>query len=254
MTKETYSHSKLDVLRKCMLLFKYKYLDKLIEEKDKSATDFGEVCHYIAETYTGTGKSELLTLYKNKLKEFTLTEFYTNKMKLALTNIHVFYKNYLENSEIVEIKKEDNITVNLNEEIDLTGKIDLFIKYKSGKVKILDYKTSKAKNSNHTNQLSMYKFLINKKYDIPYDMMETEIVYLALENLTKKGEIVLNEGIENIIIPYDVSETDVYCLTEEIKQLHNAIKNSKDKNIWECNPTWFNCTYCGYNKICPNKY
>jgi hypothetical protein len=251
---DTYSHSKLEILRKCFLLFKYKYLDKLPEVQDKSATDFGEVCHFIAENYKGTGKIELETLLKQKLtKEYKLTDFYKNKIPLALKNIHAYNKLFSD-PEIEFVNKELDLTIPLNDAISLTGKIDIMIKYKNGKYRIVDYKTSKAKNANHTNQLSMYKLLIHKKFGIKYEDMQTDIVYLALENITKKGERVLNEGLENIILPYDVDEMDVNCLIMEIESLHNKIKLSKDKNVWNCNPTWFNCTYCGFKHICDKKF
>lgn len=251
---QTYSHSKLEILRKCFLLYKYKYIDKLKDIQDRSATDFGEVCHFIAENYKGTGRKELETLLKQKLtKEYKLTDFYKNKLPLALKNIHTYNK-LLSDASIESVEHELDLTFPLNDEISLTGKIDLMIKYKNGKCRIVDYKTSKAKNANHTNQLSMYKLLINRKFGIKYDDMSTDIVYLALENITKHGDLVLNEGLENIILPYEVDEMDINCLIMEIESLHNKINISKDKNIWNCNPTWFNCTYCGYKHICDKKF
>lgn len=250
-----YSHSKLEILRKCFLNYKYKYVDKLDDEQDRSAADFGEVCHIISEKYNGTGKKELLSLYKEITKQkYVLNEFYIKKIPLALKNIHTFYTNYLNDPNVVDIKRESDILINLNETIQLNGKIDLIITYKNNRVKIIDYKTSKAKNANHTNQLSMYKLLIHKKYNIPYDLMDTEIIYLALNAETKYGEKVLNEGIENIKLPYSITETDIFCLISEIEQIDNMIKLSTEKNDWKSNPTWFNCTYCGYNKICPKKF
>jgi hypothetical protein len=100
---DTYSHSKLEVLRKCFLQYKYKYVDKLEEEQDRSATDFGEVCHYIGEMYKGTGKKELLELFKSKVPgEYQLNDFYKHKIPLALKNIHTYSK-YLTDASIESV-------------------------------------------------------------------------------------------------------------------------------------------------------
>jgi len=254
---ENYSHSRLDILRKCFLNYKYKYEDKLPEVQDKTASDFGEVCHLISENYRGGGKPEILHHYRSLVPtKYKLNEYYTNKLPIAFKNISSIYNKYLKDDNILEIKRETDLNLNvvLTEEISINGKIDLFIKYKTGRIKIIDYKTNKAKRNNYTNQLSMYKLLIHKTFDVPYDMMDTDIVYLALDDKTKQGDIILNTGSENIIHPYDITDTDVYCLTEEIKELHNKIKISRDKKEWSSNPTWFNCTYCAFCDNCPKRY
>lgn len=252
--EQNYSHSKLEVIRKCFLQFKYKYIDKIQEEKDTSATDFGNVCHLIAENYTGTGKEELISLYKKYKKDFTITEFYENKVKLALKNIHSYYIKELKNPEIESIQKEISLETNLTPEIKINGKIDILIKYKNGKYKIVDYKTSKKKNADHTNQLSMYQLLLHKVYNIDYKHFTNGILYLALEGSDKYGNIILNEKYENILLPYEIDESDVVCLTNEIQQIHETVKKCIDKNEWSCNPTWFNCTYCGFNNNCDKKF
>lgn len=252
---DSYSHSKLDILRKCFLQYKYKYIDKLEAEKDTIATDFGEVCHLISEHYTGSGKVELLKLYKNLVPEkYKLIEKYVHKVPLALKNIHAYNTKILKHKDVVEVNNELNLKTQLTEEIEINGKIDVLIKYKNGRYKVVDYKTSKAKRNDYTNQLAMYKLLIHTNYNIPYDQMDAEIVYLALDGETKYGEIVLNEGVENIISTYNIEETDIYCLISEIEHLHKCVKTSLDKNDWSCKPTWFNCTYCDYKNKCDKRF
>lgn len=252
----SYSHSKLEVIRKCLLLYKNKYIDKLEGEQDKSATDFGEVSHSIAENYKGTGKQELLDLYKGLVKEkYKLTDFYVKKIPLSLKNIHTFHKTIIEDESVEWVKRELDLKAKLTDDIEINGKIDILIKYKNGRYKIGDYKTSKSsKYGDHTNQLAMYKLLLNKNYDIPYSSMDSDIIYIALDGEDKYGNIILNEGLENIIKPYDVTASDIYCLEEEIKSIHNMILKNMDTNIWKENPTWFNCTYCQYSKICTKKF
>ena len=211
---QKYSHSLLDVARKCMTLYKFKYVDKIkLKNEDTSAADFGSFVHEVAERYKGSGRDELLAL-----------------------------------------KHESDITIPLNEELSLTGKIDIVV-IKDGRYRIVDYKTSKSnKYGDHSNQLAMYMLLLNRKYGISYDKMDCEIIYLALDSMTKKGEAVPNEGYKNISKVYKLEEMDVECLLSEIDMINKRIKKSIDKGEWAANPTWFNCTYCDFHTICPHKF
>lgn len=250
-----YSHSKLEVARQCMLKFKFQYIDKIkVEEEDKSASDFGSCIHEIAEKYKGGGKVELLALYHELVPaKFPLTEFYKKKASLALKNVHAYWKAFL--SEGCEkVTHEADLTVDLSDNIVLNGKIDLIIE-KNGRMRVVDYKTNKSKEfANHTHQLAMYMLLLNRKYKIPFEKMDCEIIYLALDDKTKKGVEVLNEGYENISKIYHLDETDVDCLISEIESIHGRIQKSIDKNEWKANPGKFNCTYCAYNKLCEKKW
>lgn len=255
-----YSHSKLDVARKCMRLFKFQYIDKIKVDSDTIATDFGGLMHDIAEHYTGGGKSELLALYHKlcpsqypKIED----EGYRKRIPVALKNIHLFWEENLKGVPIDDIKAEDDIPIKLNDEIDLTGKVDLTIlDEKTGRVRIIDYKTSKSKKyADHENQLAMYMLLLNRKYDIPYDVMDCEIIYLSMADKEKDGTPVENIGYENMSKPYrELCEADVELLLEEIENIHHRIKRSIKTGKWTASPGWFNCTYCPYADMCEDNY
>lgn len=251
--KPQYSHSSLDLFRKCPMSFKFKYIDKLPSIENKEASDFGSVCHYIAEKYRGGGKEQLLKLYREMVpSEFKLTEKYKKKVPLALKNIHEHWKKEL--SKCKNIRREEEITVSLNDDINLTGKIDVIIETPNSH-KIIDYKTSKSNRfSNHTNQLSMYMLLTNKKYNIPYDKMKVGVVYLALDPKDKYGKKILNEGFENISKEYEITESDVECLKNEIMAIHDKIQLYKNTASWTTNPTKFNCDYCGHKHLCNKRF
>jgi RecB family exonuclease len=252
-----YSHSSLDIARTCMLRYKYKYIDKLkIKIEDKSAADFGSVMHEIAENYKGSGREELLKLYRERVpSKYQLTDFYKAKIPVALKNIHEFWKVVLSSDLVESIKHEEDLSIDFLKDIKLVGKIDIVIKTKDGRYRIVDYKTSKSRQyADHTNQLAMYMYLLNKSQDIPYDKMDCEICYLALDAMTKKQEPVKNEGYENISKVYKLEESDVTCLISEIEMIHKRIQKSIAKGEWSHNPTWFNCTYCDYNTICDKKF
>lgn len=247
-----FSHSKLNTVRKCMKLFHYKYILKEIGEEDDDPKNFGNLIHKIAENYTGGGKKVLLKLYNQFKDKYDFDmKTYKKRLKLALKNIHTFWK---ENLQDTEFKTEQEITENFIDDISLTGKIDVMITV-DNKVRIIDYKTSKStKYDDHTDQLAMYMFLIHKKYDIPYENMECEIVYLSLVDEDKKGNVVLTEGYENISRVYSVDESDVAMLGEEIEAINHRIQRALRTDKWIARPSWFNCTYCPYKDLCDEKW
>lgn len=253
MEKESYSHSKLDVARGCMKAFKYQYIDRLKGISDTSATDFGEVCHYIAEHYKGGGKEELLHLYHSVVpSKWILKPEYKKRVVVALKNIHEHWKHALYNIDPEKVHTEGEVVVDLNSEISLNGKIDLFIQ-NGDKIIVKDYKTNKSsEGKSHRNQLAMYMLMLHLKFKIPFDVIDTEIVYLALEEFDKKGNPVLNEGIEHIIAKESVDESDVECLKTEILTIHAQIQKNKATGKWKPKPSW-KCKWCKFNNICEDK-
>jgi predicted RecB family nuclease len=251
-----YSHTKLDVARKCMLMYKFQYVDKIKIDGDTAASDFGSLIHGIAEEYKGGGKIELLALYHKGIETYKLTDFYKAKVPLALQNVHEYWKAILANEEVVkEVKHESDITVPLNETLTLNGKIDIVIEQKNGRFRIVDYKTNKSNAyANHNNQLSMYMLMLNKKYGIPYDKMDCEVVYLAMDAENKKGDKIKNSGYDNISKIYKLEECDVECLISEIETIDKAIEKSIAKNEWKARPGKFACTYCPFNPLCDKKW
>ena len=139
-TPYCYSHSKLEVARMCFLKFKYKYIDHMEIIEDKSAANFGEVMHYIAEHYTGNGKDELVKLYHDLVPEkIQLTEDYKKRIPTALKNIHSHYHQIIKEMPKENVKREGEITLELNKEVSLTGKIDLVLHKNDGTCTISDY-------------------------------------------------------------------------------------------------------------------
>lgn len=253
-----YSHSKLDVARKCMLCFKYKYIDKLKDKQESTASEFGNLVHSISEEYSGGGKEVLLKLYHKYKDKYKISDEYKKKIPLALKNIHAYWVAFLSKEEKEKIKHEldfKTTPIKLKEDISLIGKIDIYIECKNGRYRIVDYKTNKNnKFSNHTSQLSLYMLLLNRLHGIPYDQMDCEVIYLSMDESDKYGNPILNEGYENISKIYKLDELDVECLTSEIFQIDERIKKSIDTGKWKSNPTKFNCTYCDFKDICPEKW
>jgi len=246
------SHSKMDVARQCMKKFCYQYIEKveIDEDQDTSAADFGSCIHEIAENYTGGGKEELLALYHKFVpSKYIISEEYKPKIALALKNLHQYFSKFLKTQKKHE--NELNVKLELNEKIMLTGKIDIFIEKNDGKWRVVDYKTKKSnKFFDPTDQLAMYMLMMNKKYNIPLEDIDCEIVYLSMDWEDKKGNKILNEGYENIAKVYKVTENDVRLLEREISVLYKRIQKNQETGEWLSNPSWFNCTFCPYKSMC----
>lgn len=247
-----FSHSKLDVVRQCLKKYHFKYEIRLQVDEDEEHLKFGNLCHDVAEHYTGGGKKQLLKLFKklHKTYDFKLCD-YKERLKIAMANIHHFWKANLKETKW---EPEQEITVDITDDIRVTGKVDVLIFY-GNRVRIIDYKTNKSKKyANHTNQLAMYMYLVHNKYGISYDKMECEIVYLSLMPQEKDGTEVLNEGYENIHKKYDLDASDVAVLLEEIEAIHHRIQRARKNDKWRSNPTWFNCTFCPFSEHCDEKF
>lgn len=252
-----FSHSKLDVARSCWKKFKYQYIDHAKGIETRDAADFGEVCHYISENYKGNGKEELLALYHSYLKEkkIVLNSEYKKRVPLALKNIHSHWENVLKGLPLDNIKKEENVEIQLTETIKLNGKIDILIKRLDSTYLISDLKTSKNnKYADHRNQLSMYMLLLHKKYNIPYEDMDTDIIYLSMVPEDKNGNKILNEGYENIHKIYKLDEVDVECLISEIQTIEQQIIRNKERDQWKAKPTKFGCGFCKFKHLCKDKF
>jgi RecB family exonuclease len=250
------SHSKKELANKCMKQFFYKYIEKVeLEDEvvDTSASDFGSCIHEIAENYTGGGKEELLALYHKLVpSKYVIADHYKKKIGTALKNVHTYYVNFLKKQKGYE--HELDLTVDFNDDIVLTGKIDIKIDKDDGKVRVVDYKTKKSMTFyDPTDQLAMYMLMLNLKYGIPLEDIDCEIVYLSLDPEDKKGNQILNEGYENIAKVYNVSVEDVEILKREIMVLLKRINKNKKTGEWLPQPSWFNCTYCPYKKICEDR-
>lgn len=234
-----------------MKMLKFKYVDKIkMTQDDTSSGDFGNAMHEIAENYKGGGKDELLTLYHQLVQgKYEINDYYRKKIPIALKNIHSYFKKFLlkQKSYVSEL----DLTVPLDDEITLTGKIDVYVETNDNRIRVVDYKTKKSyKWYDPKEQLAMYMLILNIDRGIPLKNIDTEIVYLSLDEEDKYGNKYENVGYENVAKCYDVDEEDVILLKREISVLRKRIKKNLKSGEWLSTPTEFNCTYCDYNSIC----
>lgn len=245
------SHSRLVVSRTCMKQFNYAFIEKIeAKDDDTSAADFGNLIHEIGEFYNGEGKSWLIGMFHKLVpSKYKLSDDYKKKVPLALKNLHNYYMLNIKGYEQTT-KRELPVKYELTPKIKLTGKIDILIEKNDRKI-VVDYKTKKSyKWYDPKDQFAMYMLLLNKKMGIPFKDIDCEIVYLCLDGEDKRGNIILNEGIENILKSYKVVEKDVILLEREIMTLYNKVTKSKETGKWLASPDLFACKYCKFNKIC----
>lgn len=243
------SHSRLEVSRTCMKQFNYAFIEKIeAKDDDTSAADFGSLIHEIGEFYNGEGKAWLIGMFHKLVpSKYKLSDAYKQKVPLALKNLHTYYMNRIHGNDA---KREIAIRYQLADDIKLTGKIDVLLHQDVRKI-VVDYKTKKSnKFYDPTDQFAMYMLLLNKQMGIPLKDIDCEIVYLCLDGEDKRGNLILNKGIDNILKTYKVGEKEVLLLEREIKTLYNKVNKSKASGIWIASPDAFACKYCKFNKIC----
>ncbi len=151
------------------------------------AAEYGLNAHTIAEL-----------MYKDEIKYSDLNcddkRIYENVLSI---------RNELEKLRFRQVDAEKSVIININDmfndinyELKFYGKIDAIFSSDS-RYLIIDYKTDKNKNNAHEHviQLAAYKLLFSKAYNIPEDMIDTAIAYIAL-----RGNI--NTGIMDKAIMY----------------------------------------------------
>ncbi|MEK6875116.1 MAG: PD-(D/E)XK nuclease family protein [Nanoarchaeota archaeon] len=251
----TYSYSRISTFEQCPLKFKFKYIDKIIPEVEKTIeAHLGESVHSTLEwLYTNIIKDiipsveELIKYYskkwleeKNKLailkKEFD-EEHYFNKGVKFLVNYYM--RNHPFDENILDIEKKIEILIHEEaeggKEHKLIGFIDkLNYNEKTGEYEIHDYKTAdflpdkeKIKNDK---QLAIYSMAIKEIYGKDKKVC---LVWHYLAHDTKICSTKTDEHIENIKKE----------ILELIKKIEATEKFHPQKSKL--------CDWCEYHPICP---
>jgi putative RecB family exonuclease len=179
-----YSHSKLSTFEQCPLKFKYRYIDKIIPEIEKSIeSHLGTAVHEVLEwiytevkdnqkvptldnvivCYTEAwqkGYSEKLVIVK---KEITAKDYFNKGIQFL---IDYYSKHEPFNDGTIEIEKEISIELNGHK---ITGFIDRLVhNIETGEYEIHDYKTANSLPSKEKieedRQLALYSIAIKEKF------------------------------------------------------------------------------------------
>ncbi|MFA5953282.1 MAG: PD-(D/E)XK nuclease family protein [Candidatus Pacearchaeota archaeon] len=247
-----YSHSRLSTFEQCKLKYKFKYIDKLTPDFEKSI-----------EAHLGTCVHDTLEwLYSNVLNDFIpeldrIIEFYTNKWQEDYKeNFKVVRKDakpedyfskgikflvdyYLKNSPFqdgtIDVEKEVYIILDETSPHKIKGFIDrLVFNKEKNRYEVHDYKTaSSLPNPNkfeNDRQLALYSLAIKQTYG--YDK-EIILIWHYLDHNKRIESKRTNEQLEN--------------LRKQTIELIEKIEKTKE---FPPEPSAL-CDWCEYRDQCP---
>jgi len=248
----TYSHSRLSTFEQCRLKYKYRYIDKIKPEIEKTIESLlGSIVHEVLEYLYEEIKKEkipsmddILIIYINKWKEGynekivivknNLSEKdYFNKGINFLVTYYTRHRPFDDNT----LETEKRIDVNLDEEKNykIIGYVDrISYNIKNKEYEIHDYKTanslpSKEKIENDR-QLALYSIAIKEIFGKEKNVC---LVWHYLAHDKKICSRRTNEQLEQ--------------LKKEIISLINKIESTKE---FPSNKSIL-CNWCEYKSTCP---
>jgi len=246
-----YSHSRISTFEQCPLKFKYKYIDKIKPEIEKTIElHLGSVIHNTLEwIYNNV---EELTLKIDKIMEHYTQEWqkeFSDKIRIVkegLTARDYFNKGiqflvdyYGRHSPFKDgtIECEKGILIKLDEEgtYELQGFIDrLVYNLATGEYEVHDYKTANKlptqEEADKDRQLALYSMAIKEIYGKDKEVI---LVWHYLAHNTKITSKRTNEQLEQL-----KKETQ-----ELIKKIESTREFLPQKSAL--------CNWCEYKPICP---
>ncbi len=248
----TYSHSRLSTFEQCPLKYKFRYIDKIkpeieksieahlgtsvhntlewiynsIKENPKSPPSLDEIISYYIQSWQKDWTNEILIVKK----QYTPKD-YLNKGIQFLADY--FQENYPFLDGTIECEKK--ITIDLDENTKIQGFVDRLVhNIETGEYEIHDYKTANTlptqEKMDQDRQLALYSIAIKEIYG------EDKEVKLVWHYLAYNHKIISRRTQEQL-----------EKLKEETKNLINQIENTKEfvpnKSIL--------CEWCEYKNICP---
>lgn len=247
-----YSYSKLNTFEQCSLKYKYKYIDRIIPEIEKTIeTHLGKTVHTTLEwLYTQVIKNKIPTIdeviayysttweenYKPEIliirKELTAKEYFNNGIKFLL---EYYTKHYPFDDNTLELEKR--IMINLDElgEYKLQGFIDRLVhNLEKDEYEIHDYKTAnnlpRQEQIDNDKQLALYSIAIKELFGQEKKVI---LIWHYLAHNTKICSQRSNEQLQQL-------KEDTISL---IKQIESTIEFPANKTIL--------CDWCEYKNICP---
>ena len=247
-----FSHSKLSTFEQCKLKYKFRYIDKIIPDIDKTIeSHLGSVVHSTLEwLYTEIKKNKLPTIddvivnysenwkedYEEEIpimrKDMTVNDYF-NKGIQFLINYYTKHKPFDDNT----IAIEKGIIFNLDKEgkYKIRGFIDrLVYNLKTQEYEVHDYKTSgrlpKDESIEKDRQLALYSIAIKEEFN-----HEKRVIlvwhYLAFNKkiISKRTDDQLNQLKEETL---------------------NLIKEIESTTVFPPKKSPL-CNWCEYKPICP---
>ena len=246
-----YSHSKISTFEKCPLKFKYRYIDKIIPEIEKSI-----------EAHLGTAVHDTLEWLYSKVKEKTIPSidetivFYSKKWQedfskdIKIVNQEFTHKDYFNkgiqflieyytkhhpfDDGTIELEKKILLDLDENNEYKIIGYIDRLVKnLQTGEYEIHDYKTAnnlpRQEDIDNDRQLALYAIAIKQLFG---HEEEVSLVWHYLAHNKKITSKRTNEQLQK--------------LKQETLELIKKIESTT-----EFNPCVGRlCDWCEYKEVC----
>ncbi len=252
MAKKIYSHSKLSTFEQCPLKYKFRYIDKIRPEIEKSIeAHLGSAVHDTLEWLYNFKKQnpqktptidEVITYYSVKWQDEFSDEIlivkkemsardYFNKGVQFLVDYYTKYHPFDDGT----IECEKRIYIELDENTKIQGFIDrLVYDIENNKYEIHDYKTANTlptqEKMDEDRQLALYSIAIKELYG---EDKEIELVWHYLAHNTKITSKRTNQQLEKL-----KDET-----IELIKKIELTTEFPPNKSVL--------CYWCEYKGMCP---
>ncbi len=247
-----YSHSKLSTFEQCPLKFKYRYIDKIFPEIEKTIeAHLGKCVHDALEwLYFRVQKSMIPSIDDIILRYSTSWEkYYKPKMIIIDKDLNAkdyfnkgiqFLVNYYKKHHpfqdgTIELEKEIRINLDENGEYEIIGFIDRLVKNPiTGDLEIHDYKTANSlptqEKVDNDRQLALYSIAIKELFG------NNKEVCLVWHYLAHNKKIVSKRTNEQ--------------LSQLKKQTIELIKKIEStRNFSPCQGKL--CKWCEYKQMCP---
>lgn len=247
-----YSHSKLSTFEQCKLKFKFRYIDKIIPEVEKSIeSHLGSAVHETLEwLYTEIKDKKIPTLDQIIIyyleawqegfdpnmtivnKNLTAEDYFNKGVEFLL---NYYTKNHPFDDNTIGIEKKIIIELDENNEYQIIGFIDrLSYNLETNQYEIHDYKTANniptQEKLDEDRQLALYSIAIKELFG--YDK-EIILIWHYLAHDKKIVSKRTSEQLNNL-----KKET-----LQLIKQIENTIEFPPNKSTL--------CNWCEYKSICP---
>ncbi len=249
---KTYSHSRLNTFEQCPLKFKFKYIDKIIPEIEKTIeSHLGEIVHntlewiynqakennapkiekiieYYTEKWEENYKPEILIVKKEKT-----TKDYFNLGVEFLVNYYNEHAPFKDGT--IECEKKIEIILDEEGEYKIQGFIDrLVYNLETEEYEIHDYKTANSlpqkERVDHDRQLALYAIAIKELFG---KEKEVCLIWHYLAHNKKISSRRTNEQLKQ--------------LKKETLELINKVESTTEFP-YNKSPL---CDWCGYKSICP---
>lgn len=235
--KVTISPSKIKTYQECQAKYYFEYIYKSL--KSPVPADVfgpGNVIHKLADKYVS------FKYYKKeqtKTEEDYTLEYLMNNQKLdnsfrprietEYKRIKDFIKKFAFNEEVEELLPEKKINIQYRGLYFFFGYIDLQIKYKDGRILIIDYKSSEEK-SNHDIQLGIYAYSIAKQNKIPISKILTGVYYSQFD-------------------VFEQQEWSKDKLKDVIREVEKVLRDIEKTNEFKKCPNQY-CSNCSHRDTC----